>query len=205
MVYSQRLWAQDVYQLPPDSCVGWPAVNCVSDSPLLLLIVSISVPAEKWGCCGQTQSYWSLWLVPDLPAARRGRDGRKKKKKGAGWSLHDTPRLSVCHLEGETGGVRGSFRSFRSLLCILKWFNYGRLCIWTATTVFFFPSSSKDTRSCRLFVDSGGRLGPSILGVDCLWFCVYVCAPRHHVAVGSKYQIWIWIKKKEKKMTTAFK
>lgn len=139
MVYSQRLWAQDVYQLPPDSCVGWPAVNCVSDSPLLLLIVSISVPAEKWGCCGQTQSYWSLRLVPDLPAARRGRDGRKKKEKGAGWSLHDTPRLSVCHLEGETGGVRGSFRSFRSLLCILKWFNYGRLCIWTATTVFFFP------------------------------------------------------------------
>lgn len=168
VVYSQRLWAQDVYQLPPDSCVGWPAVNCVSDSPLLLLIVSISVPAEKWGCCGQTQSYWSLWLVPDLPAARRGRDGRKKKEKGAGWSLHDTPRLSVCHLEGETGGVRGSFRSFRSLLCILKWFNYGRLCIWTATTVFFFPSSSKDTRSCRLFVDSGGRLGPSILGVDCI-------------------------------------
>lgn len=94
--------------------------------------------------------------------------GEKKKKRGAGWSLHDTPRLSVCHLEGETGGVRGSFRSFRSLLCILKWFNYGRLCIWTATTVFFFPSSSKDTRSSRLFVDSGGRLGPSILGVDCI-------------------------------------
>lgn len=64
VVYSQRLWAQDVYQLPPDSCVGWPAVNCVSDSLLLLLIVSISVPAEEWGCCGQTQAI-DLQLVPE--------------------------------------------------------------------------------------------------------------------------------------------
>ena len=73
MVYSQRLWSQDVYQLPPDSCVGWPAVNCVSDSPLLLLIVSISVPPEKWDCYGQTQAI-DLQFVPDLPAAT-GRGG----------------------------------------------------------------------------------------------------------------------------------
>lgn len=66
VVYLQRLWAQDVYQLPPDSCVGRPAVNCVSDSPLLLLIVSVSVPAEKWGCCGQTQAI-DLQLLPDRP------------------------------------------------------------------------------------------------------------------------------------------
>ena len=44
--------------------------NSVSDSPLLLLIVSISVPAEKWSCCGQTEAI-DLPLVPDLPGASR--------------------------------------------------------------------------------------------------------------------------------------
>ena len=55
-VCSLGLWAQDVYQVPPDSCAGRPAVNRVSDRPLLVLIVSISAPPEKWGCCGQTQA-----------------------------------------------------------------------------------------------------------------------------------------------------
>ena len=82
VVYSQRLWAQDVYQLPPDSCVGWPAVNCVSDSPLLLLIVSISVPAEKWGCCGQTQAIDLSGLsLTCLQLDEEGMGGKKKKKK----------------------------------------------------------------------------------------------------------------------------
>lgn len=98
VVYSQRLWAQDVYQLPPDSCGGWPTVNCVSDSPLLLLIVSISVPVEKWGCCGQTQAI-DLQLVPDQPGARgKGWEWRPGGRVEGG--LHDTPRLAVRHLEG---------------------------------------------------------------------------------------------------------
>lgn len=99
MVYSQRLWAQDVYQLPPDSCVGRPAVNCVSDSLLLLLIVSISVPAEEWGCCGQTQAI-DLQLVPDQPGARgKGTGvGAGRKPSGAFTVLLDSPS------GGATGG-----------------------------------------------------------------------------------------------------
>lgn len=72
----------------PDSCAGWPAVNHVSNRPLLLLIVSISVPVEKWDCCGQTQAI-DLWLVHDLPAARV-----QEWEWRPGWSLHDTPCLA---------------------------------------------------------------------------------------------------------------
>jgi len=86
VVYLLQLWAQDVYQLPPDSCVGRPAVSCVSDRPLLLLIVSISVPAEEWHCYGQTQAI-DLWLVPDWPGATEG----KGMGEETGWSLHGAP------------------------------------------------------------------------------------------------------------------
>lgn len=90
-LHSLLFWAQVVYQVPSDSCAGWPAVNRVSDRPLLLLIVSISVPAEKWDCCGQTQAI-DLQLVGDLPGATaedwEWRPGR---------SSHNTPRLPVWH------------------------------------------------------------------------------------------------------------
>ena len=192
MVYSQRLWAQDVYQLPPDSCVGWPAVNCVSDSPLLLLIVSISVPAEKWGCCGQTQAIDLSGLsLTCLQLDEEGMGGKKKKKRRAGWSLHDTPRLSVCHLEGVTGGVRGSYCSFRLLLCIF-FFNYSItvVCASQQQQQFFFSFLvfSKDTGSSGLFVDSGRRLG-SILVVDCimvLCLCWYSAPPCSGRGVNTK-------------------
>lgn len=88
MVHLLRFWAQDVYQVLPDSCAGWPAVNYVSNRPLLLLIVRISVPVEKWDCCGQTQAI-DLWLAHDLPAARV-----KEWEWRPGWSLHDTPCLA---------------------------------------------------------------------------------------------------------------
>lgn len=88
--YSLQLWAQDVYQLLPDSCVGLPAVNCASDSPLLLLIVSISVPAEEWHGFRQAQAI-DLQLVPDRPGAKEGEESV--------WSLLGPPRLSVWILE----------------------------------------------------------------------------------------------------------
>lgn len=84
MVYSQRLWAQDVYQVPPDSCGGRPAVNCVSDSLLLLLIVSISVPAEGWDRYRQTQAI-DLRLVPDRPGGAGGT--RWERRPGGGFTL----------------------------------------------------------------------------------------------------------------------
>lgn len=139
MVYSQRLWAQDVYQLPPDSCVGWPAVNCVSDSPLLLLIVSISVPAEKWGCCGQTQSYWSLRLVPDLPAARRGRDGRKKKKKGG--RVEPPWHSQTQRLPPGRGNWRcsGEFSLFQVAALYFKMIQLRPFVHLNSDNCFFFP------------------------------------------------------------------
>lgn len=206
MVYSQRLWAQDVYQLPPDSCVGWPAVNCVSDSPLLLLIVSISVPAEKWGCCGQTQSYWSLRLVPDLPAARRGRDGRKKKKKGG--RVEPPWHSQTQRLPPGRGNWRcsGEFSLFQVAALYFKMIQLRPFVHLNSDNCFFFSPLLPKTQgavACLLtLADASDHL---FWVLTVLWFCVYVCAPRHHVAVGSKYQIWIWIKKKKKKMTTAFK
>lgn len=139
VVYSQRLWAQDVYQLPPDSCVGWPAVNCVSDSPLLLLIVSISVPAEKWGCCGQTQSYWSLRLVPDLPAARRGRDGRKKKKKGG--RVEPPWHSQTQRLPPGRGNWRcsGEFSLFQVAALYFKMIQLRPFVHLNSDNCFFFP------------------------------------------------------------------
>lgn len=89
-VYLQWLWAQDVYQLPPDSCVGRPAVNCVSDSLLLLLIVSISVLAEEWDCYRQTQAI-DLQPVPDRPGATEGKKWE--------WRPGGAFRLTVWHLE----------------------------------------------------------------------------------------------------------
>ena len=197
VVYSQRLWAQDVYQLPPDSCVGWPAVNCVSDSPLLLLIVSISVPAEKWGCCGQTQAIDLSSL--SLTCLQLDGEGMGEKKRGPGGASMTLPDSASATWKGKLEVFGGVSRSFRSLLCILKWFNYGRLCIWTATAVFFFLSFQRHKELS--LVCWFWRMLRTIYSGCWLYygFCVYVCAPCHHVAVGSKYQILIWIKKKKKK------
>lgn len=89
MLHSLWFWAQVVYQVQSDSCAGWPTVNRVSDRPLLLLIVSISVLAEKWDYCGQTQAI-DLWLVVDLPGATAEEWEWRPR-----WSFHDTPRLPV--------------------------------------------------------------------------------------------------------------
>lgn len=86
-----------------DSCAGWPAVNRVSDRPLLLLIVSISVPAEKWDCCGQTQAI-DLQLVSDLPAlSYGGRKGVETRVKLSGCS--QIPCLAP--VPGRTSGTAG--------------------------------------------------------------------------------------------------
>lgn len=148
-------------------------------------------------------SYWSLQFVPDLPAARRGRDGRKKR--GPGGASMTLPDSASATWKGKLEVFGGVSRSFRSLLCILKWFNYGRLCIWTATAVFFFLSFQRHKELS--LVCWFWRMLRTIYSGCWLYygFCVYVCAPCHHVAVGSKYQILIWIKKKKKKMTTVFK